>query len=130
MFKEKTLRDIMTQTVITGKTDMPLTEIVKLLLRWHISGIPIIDDDGRIMGIVTEHDVVQCMLSGTCSDTLAGDAMTKNVKSYPVETPVAEIIHLFGANQIRRVPVVKDDKLVGIISRRDIIREMNHIYDK
>lgn len=125
MLEGKTLKDIMTHTVITAQEDKPLSEAVKLLLRWHISGIPIVDDEGKMQGIITEHDVVQCMVNGTCTDILARDAMTKDVTSYTPDTPVREIVHLFVNNQIRRVPVLVDGKPVGIISRRDIIREMN-----
>ena len=120
----------MTSTVITAKQDMLVTDVMKLLLRWHISGLPIVDDDGMLLGIVTEHDVMNFALSGDAASTRASEVMTKQVETYAPDTVVAEIVNHFAARRIRRVPVVKDGKVVGIISRRDIIREMDRIYSR
>ena len=61
---KKTARDIMTSTVITAKEDMVVIDLMKLLLRWHISGVPVVDNDGMLLGIVTEHDVMNFAISG------------------------------------------------------------------
>ena len=58
MALKRKARDIMTSTVITAGEDMLITDVIKLLLRWHISGLPIVDNDGNLVGIITEHDVV------------------------------------------------------------------------
>ena len=127
---KKTARDIMTSTVITAKEDMLVTDVIKLLLRWHISGLPIVDDDDRLVGIITEHDVVNFALSGHAADTTAAEVMTKNVVTYSPETLVVEIINYFAAHRIRRVPVVDGGNVVGIISRRDIVRYMDQMYGR
>lgn len=130
MVLKRTARDIMTTTVITVKDDMVLTDVIKLLLRWHISGVPVADDDGRLVGIITEHDVVNFAISGNAADTRAREVMTKQVTTYAPDTLVVDIINYFAAHRIRRVPVVEDGKVIGIISRRDIIREMDRIYSQ
>ena len=127
---KKTARDIMTSTVITAKEDMLVTDVLKLLLRWHISGLPIVDDENRLVGIITEHDVLNFALSGQAADTVASEVMTKNVVTYSPDTLAVEIINYFAAHRIRRVPVVVDGKVVGIISRRDIVRYMDQMYSR
>jgi len=130
MVFERMARHIMTDTVITAKEDMVVTDVIKLLLRWHISGLPVVDDEGMLLGIITEHDVMNFALSGDAADTKAREVMIKQVETYSPDTPVAEIINYFAARRIRRAPVVEEGKVVGIISRRDIIREMDRIYSR
>jgi CBS domain-containing protein len=130
MVMKRTAKDIMTSTVITAKEDMFVTDVMKLLLRWHISGVPVVDNDGMLMGIVTEHDVMNFALSGDAASTRASEVMTRKVETYTPDTLVVEIVNHFASQQIRRVPVVENGKVVGIISRRDIVREMDRIYSR
>jgi CBS domain-containing protein len=130
MVLERTVKDIMTQTVITVKEDMILTDVIKLLLRWHISGIPVVDDDNNLLGIITEHDVVNFALSGNAADTKAREVMTKQVETCAPDTLFVQIVNDFASRRIRRIPVVENGRVVGIISRRDIIREMDRIYSQ
>ena len=130
MVLKRTAKDIMTQTVITVKEDLILTDVIKLLLRWHISGIPVVDDDNNLLGIITEHDVVNFTISGNAADTKAREVMTKQVETCAPDTLFEQIVNDFASRQIRRVPVVENGKVVGIISRRDIIREMDRIYSQ
>jgi len=127
---KKTAREIMTSTVITASEDMLVTDIIKLLLRWHISGLPIVDDKGKLVGIITEHDVVNFALSGYAADTRASEVMTQNLVTYSPDTLVVEVINYFAAHRIRRVPVVENGEVVGIISRRDIVRYMDQMYNR
>jgi CBS domain-containing protein len=124
------VREIMTSTVITAKEDMLVIDVIKLLLRWHISGLPIVDDDDNLVGIVTEHDVVNFAVSGHAADTRAAEVMTSNVITYSPDTLVVEVINYFAAHRIRRVPIVESGKIVGIMSRRDIIRYMDQVYSR
>lgn len=128
MIFKRTAKDIMTTTVITAKEDMRLTDAIKLMLRWHISGLPVIDDEENLIGIITEHDVLNFTLSGDAALTKVKEVMTKNLVTYDPDMLVVDVINLFASHRVRRVPVLKDNKIVGIISRRDIIREMDRIY--
>ena len=131
MALKRTARDIMTDRVITAKANMLITDVIKLLLRWHISGIPIVNDNGKLIGIVTEHDVVNFALSGHAARSTAAEVMTTQLETLSPNTLVAEVINYFASRRIRRVPVVDEErKVIGIISRRDIVREMDRIYSK
>ena len=120
----------MTTNVVTASPDMLVIDVIRTLLHWHISGLPVVDDNGNLLGIITEHDVVNFIISGNAADTKASEVMTKTVETYVPDTPFEEIVNHFAAHRIRRVPVVEGEKVVGIISRRDIIVEMNRIYDR
>ncbi len=114
--KNKQVREIMTSPVVKITTEEKLTEAIALLLRWHISGLPELDERGRLVGIVTEHDIMNFALSGDAADTRVSQAMTKDVVSVSPQTDVSDVIALFGARRIRRVPVVENGQVVGIVS--------------
>lgn len=121
-------RDIMTAPVITAREDMRLTEALSLLLRWHISGLPVVDDEQHVVGIISEHDLVNLAMDGNAADTTVGEVMTRQVVAFPPEAPIADIARCFSAQRLRRVPIVENGKLVGIVSRRDILRELLRRY--
>ncbi len=109
-------KDIMTKKVITV---MPLTTVknlAKTLSGNNISGVPVVDQRGKVMGIVSEADVV------AKSGKQVKGIMSKNVVSVNEETEVEEIARLLSAHRFNRVPVLRQGKLVGIVSRADIIR--------
>jgi CBS domain-containing protein len=109
-------KDIMTKKVITV---MPLTTVknlAKILSGNNISGAPVLDRKGKVMGIVSEADVV------AKSGKQVKGIMSKNVVSVNEETEVEEIARLLTTHRFNRVPVLRQGKLVGIVSRADIIR--------
>jgi CBS-domain-containing membrane protein len=128
----KTLKaaDIMTTNVVTAKKDLVLTDVIALLLRWHISAMPVVDDDNKMIGIVSEIDLVNMTFDGNARDTTVEEVMTTNIVSFGPEADLADMVHSFSKNHLRRVPIVKGGKVVGIVSRRDILREMLRRYDR
>jgi CBS domain-containing protein len=128
LMKMRKAGDIMSTTVITVRADALLTEAIETLLRWHISGLPVVDDEGRLIGMLTEHDLLNFAFSGHAADTKAEDAMSRDLVSFGPEATVEEIVNCFASKRVRRVPIVSGGRLVGIVSRRDILREMNRIY--
>ncbi len=126
----RTAKDIMTQPVVTANDDMILTDAIKLLLRWHIYSMPVLDNVGKLVGLITEDDVVNSAFSGNAKDTIVREVMIKKVESYSPDISVEEIVNHFAAGQLRSVPVVEGGKIIGIISRRDVIRELNRIYSQ
>jgi CBS-domain-containing membrane protein len=127
----KTLKaaDIMTTNVITVKRDMVLTEVIALLLRWHISAMPVVDDEGKMVGIISEIDLVNLTFDGNAADTTVGEVMVTNIISFSPSTELADLIQTFSQKHLRRVPIIDKGKVVGIVSRRDILREMLRRYN-
>lgn len=120
--------DIMTTNVITAKKDMLLTDVIGLLLRWHISAMPVVDDEDKIVGIVSEIDLVNLTFDGNASDTKVEEVMVTDIVSFSPDTQLADLVQTFSKRHLRRVPIIDKGKVVGIVSRRDILREMLRRY--
>ena len=122
--------DIMTTNVVTARKDMVLTDVIALLLRWHISALPVVADDNSIIGIVSEIDLVNLTFDGNARDTTVEEVMTTNIVFFGPNAELAEMVQSFSRQHLRRVPIVDGGKVVGIVSRRDILREMLRRYDR
>lgn len=138
-------RELMTTEVITANPDTPVSRIAAVLLENRISAVPVVDYDRRVVGIVSEGDLLHRPETGTerarswwlefisDSDTLARDytkshgrravdVMTRHVVSVTEDTEAGDIASLLDSRRIKRVPVVREGKLVGIVSRADLLR--------
>ena len=121
--------DIMTTNVITAKKDMVLTDVIALLLRWHISAMPVVDDEDRIVGIVSEIDLVNLTFDGNAADTIVEEVMVTDIVSFSPDAHLADLVQSFSKRHLRRVPIIDKGKVVGIVSRRDILRELLRRYN-
>lgn len=121
--------DIMTTNVITVKKDMVLTKVIGLLLRWHISALPVVDDEDKMVGIVSEIDLVNLTFDGNAADTKVEEVMVTDIVSFGPNTKLAELVQTFSKRHLRRVPIIDEGKVIGIVSRRDILREMLRRYN-
>ena len=108
-------KDIMTPDVITAAPTMTVKAVAALLIKNQISGAPVAAKNGKIIGIVSEADII----SQQGKDVRA--IMSKRVISVSEETAVEEVAKLMTTHKINRVPVVRGDKAIGIISRADIV---------
>ena len=136
--------DIMTTNVVSVEPDMEIREIAGLLLEHRISAVPVVNDDMRIVGLVSEGDLVRRFETGTdnrhswwladafstrdkTADYIkshgrkASDVMTETVITVSRDTPLYEIAALLEKHHIKRVPVTHDDRLVGIVSRANLL---------
>ena len=144
--------DVMTTNVITVGPGTPVQEVAKILSEQGISGVPVVDAGNRLVGIVSEGDLLHRVETGTerrvqrrrrswWLDTIgsdeelardyvkshgrtAGDVMTGEVISVSDTTELADIANLLETKRIKRVPVVKDGQLVGIVSRANLVRAL------
>lgn len=92
------------------------------LTQYNIGSLPVVDDKGALVGLVTEFDLLNVLLKGKeLKDVRAEQIMTRDVKYVREDTLVDEIIHLLENDHLIRVPVVKNGKLTGIVARRDIL---------
>jgi CBS domain-containing protein len=124
-----TVAQIMTSPVVTVSGEKSLVDAIRLLLRFHISGLPVVDAEGRLEGILSELDILNFALSGNAGVTLVSEVMSKDIVAFPPETGIEQAINIFAEKRIRRVPVVSGGKVVGIVSRRDILREILAMYN-
>ncbi len=118
-------RDIMTSRVVTIDPEASAQDAAQLLYQNRISGLPVVDADGKIVGIITEADIISKVnREGLC----VADIMSHNIVAISEETPVSEIAALLTERKIKRVPVVQNGKLVGIVSRADIVHAVAQGY--
>ncbi|MFN3550939.1 MAG: HPP family protein [Endomicrobiia bacterium] len=116
-------KDLMTKNVITVREDTSILELAKILYDHQISGVPVVDNKGRVVGVVTEKDILNIIFSGNLQNTKVSDIMSKNVIKFSPDTDIDKVALAISEHNIRRVIIVdKDDKVVGIVSRRDIIK--------
>lgn len=116
------IKTIMTVNVIAAGPKMPIYEAMNLLAKYAISGLPVVDSDNKLIGILTEKDVLKILINSNIgSKDKVEDFMTRNVVSFTEDTDAITVCEYFIKNPIRRVPIVHDGKLIGIVSRRDII---------
>jgi CBS domain-containing protein len=139
--------DIMTTRVVTAPPEAAIGTIAALMCEHGISAVPIVDPLGRVVGMVSEGDLLRRDETGTARhrswwlrtladpDTLAdeyakthgrtaADVMTRSVVSVTEDTPIADIVDLLERHRIKRVPVVRNGFLVGIVSRANLVRAL------
>ena len=113
----------MQRPVVAATTGASLRDLATQLVKNGFSGMPIADPDGRVLGVVTESDIIRTLIAGKRLENLtAGEVMTGPPITVEVEAPIEEVMKQLEENRIVRVPVTDHEKLVGIISRGDIIR--------
>lgn len=108
-------KDIMTKDVITVSPTTTVRRLAMMLIKNQISGVPVAGRNGKIVGVVSEADIV----AKKGKDVKA--IMSKKVISVKEETAVAEIAQLMTTHKVRRIPVMRGDEVVGIVSRADIV---------
>jgi len=128
--KTVTAGDIMTSPVVAIKKDALLTEAIDLLLRWNISALPVVDDSNRLVGLLGEHDLMNFVFSGNAADTTVGEVMVRDVVTYPPDTAIETLVNCCASRRIRMVPITAKGKVVGVVSRRDILRQMREMYGR
>ena len=123
-------KDIMSKTITTVRPDQTLLDAIQLLICKEISGMPVVDEKGKVIGIITEKDILNFIFSGNLKNTRVADVMTKEVVSFSPEDDIDTIALSIGQKRFRRVPIVDGDTVVGIVSRRDILRTALDIHCK
>ncbi|GAB0116151.1 CBS domain-containing protein [Acidisoma sp. 7E03] len=142
------VQDIMTRDVATVRPDATIEAVIAVMLARHASGVPVVAADGALAGIITEGDLLRRVETSTeeparrsLFDLLFGsgrqaldyvrshsrrvsDLMTERVVTITEEASLVEVVRLMESKHIRRVPVVQGDRLVGIVSRADLIRAL------
>jgi len=115
-------RDIMSRNVISVQKDAPILEAVKLLVENNISGLPVVEDDMTLAGILSEKDIVELFYDSEQADNkTVEDYMTYPAVYFEDNNALLNICDFLAKNIFRRVPVTSDGKLVGIISIQDIL---------
>lgn len=125
MFKSIKVRDYMTRDLVTFNEHMDLFKAIDQLLAHRISGAPVIDAAGHLVGLLSESDCLRSILSGSYFEEVGGSVssvMSVVVETIDADADIVKAAEHFIQKGRRRLPVVDEGRLVGQISRRDILR--------
>jgi CBS domain-containing protein len=117
--------EIMMKPVISARENASARDVALQLMAGLFSGMPVTNDEGKVVGIITELDLLKAVMDGKeLVRTTAKDIMTPDVATAREDATVEEFIKIMEEFNIIRLPIVKDDKLVGIVSRCDILKSL------
>jgi len=139
--------EVMTRDVVAVGPDAPIGDAIHLMLEHHISGLPVVVNDGVLVGVLTEGDLLRRMETGTerqrprwieflrgpgrlAEDYVksharkVGEIMTEAVVATTEDAPLAEVVRLMERHRVKRLPVLRGDALVGIVTRADLVRAL------
>jgi CBS domain-containing protein len=117
-----TARDVMCSDVITISVDATVGDAMRVLLEKDISGAPVVDEQGELVGIVSELQLLEAVYTPQIKKHSLRNFVTKNVLSVTENALLSDVANILVLHRIRRVPVLRDGRLVGIVSRRDLLR--------
>lgn len=146
-------RDVMTSPVIYVMAETPVKEIAAVMLRERISAVPVIDEGGQLVGMVSEGDLIQRhegdrnirrswwldLFEANAAQSeefleylrrhglRAKDVMTSDVITVEDGTPIARVAEILDANRIKRVPILREGHMIGIVSRADLLRALTRV---
>ena len=136
----RTAKDIMTSRVYTVRPADPLWKVIDGICRHRVSGVPVVDGKGHLIGLISERDILHAMYPGkvrvtgkspgrrsmrgprSISELLARDVMVTQVITAPPDTELLRLASIMALQKIRRIPIVVEEKLVGIVSHGDVHR--------
>lgn len=115
---------IMTPTLVTVRPDASIEEAIETLLREQISGLPVLDEDGRLVGVITEFALLAIAYDRRVKNHTVSQHMTRELITVDIDDPVSRVADLCIVHRVRRVLVIKDGRMVGVIARRDVLRAL------
>jgi CBS domain-containing protein len=122
-----TVRDHMATKVVSFGPDTDIHEAIRVLLKRHLSGAPVLDEDGRLVGMLSKKDCLRIAFGARYHQQWAGrvaEYMRKEVETIPPDMDIVAAAELFLQRAYRRFPVVEGNRLVGIISRHDVLKAL------
>lgn len=124
ILQSMTAKDCMNRKIVSVRADDDVLTAVRVLVDNRLSGVPVIDNIGNLLGIITEKDCMAVALSAGYHGEMGGkvsDYMSQEVMTVDTGTPVVEIAEHFAKRNFRRLPVLESGRVVGVVSRRDVL---------
>ncbi len=121
------VRHVMTTNVVTVRKDTPISRATELLMSNNITGMPVVEEDMTLVGIISEKDVLNLFYSsGQTTNRTVSDFMTTPAVHFEQDDDIQDVCACLMENNFRRVPVTSNGKVVGIVSRRDVLDYIAH----
>lgn len=132
MSKVPTVRDFMVTALVTLRPELPIRQAIDILLKHRISGAPVVDAAGSLVGMLSEKDCLRVFANAAFYNTDPGDVedyMARDVRTIEPEADMFKAADIFLKNSFRRLPVVENGRLIGQISRRDVLNASRQLAD-
>jgi CBS domain-containing protein len=115
------VRDIMTTHVVTVDADDTIDRAITLIVKHRISGLPVLDKQGRPVGVISEFDLLELICAGQTDQDKVSDYMSSGLWGVAEDDSWVVVADAFRAKRVRRLPVLRDGRLVGIVTRHDLM---------
>ena len=124
-------KDIMSGNVVCIKKNVPVVDAIRIMSKNNITGIPVVEDDMTLVGIISEQDVLRLFHTYKDEkDRMVNDFMTQPAIHFETDEPLLDVCYCLRDNSIRRVPITSKGKVVGVISRSDILKSILKLWDE
>jgi CBS domain-containing protein len=118
----RTAQDAMVENVVTTLPTAKVRETIETLVQERMSGMPVVNEQGELLGIVTEFALLEALYNSNTLDEPIESFMTRKVITVNEDTPLTEVANQVVMHRIRRLPVVRDGKVVGLIGRGELLK--------
>ena len=119
-----TAEQIMTADIVTIHPEATIRDAIELLISRGISGLPVVDSEGHLVGILTEFALLALAYDHEIANQTVAEHMTSEVLTVDVATPVNKIADQFIVHRVQRLPVIREGRLAGLVSRRDVLESL------
>ncbi|HEX5422544.1 MAG TPA: CBS domain-containing protein [Candidatus Acidoferrales bacterium] len=116
-----TIRDIMSKVVVSIRPEATMIEAVKVLTKHHLSGAPIVSAQGEVVGFISEPNLLDVLFDKSIRNEKVSDFMTCNVHLAHPDDSISTAASMFSIYGVRRLPVVENGHLLGVLTRRDLL---------
>ncbi|MGF1615591.1 MAG: CBS domain-containing protein [Gammaproteobacteria bacterium] len=127
MLRSVLAKDYMSANLVTFTPTMDVLHAIQMLVDRQISGAPVVDETGNLVGVLSQKDCLRVALDASYHGEWGGrvsELMSRNVKTVEAETSILEVAEMFMQDEYRRYPVMEDNRLIGQISRHDVLRAL------
>ena len=125
------VKDIMTKNVVCINRNVPVVDAIRLMSKKNITGVPVVEDDMMLLGIISEQDVLRLFHTyDDEKDRTVNDFMTQPAIHFEEDESLLDVCYCLRDNSIRRVPVTSNGRVVGVISRSDILKCIIDLWDE
>ncbi len=121
MAEKATVRTVMKADPVAVGPDAPLDEAIRLMMEQQGHGLPVVDENRRLLGMITEKDMLRLLYDGQGAHATVAELMTTQLRTFQADEDLAVICDCLVANHVRAVPILEGDRLVGLISRSDLM---------
>lgn len=131
MLKSVKVRDYMAANLVTLSPDMEILRAIHSLVENRISGAPVVDEHGNLVGVLSEQDCMRVALAAGYYEEYGGkvaEYMTREVQTVEADMSIVALAEKFLGGPYRRFPVIADNRLVGQVSRRDVLRALESLW--